>query len=228
MNISNLRKQLEELSNSKFKNFSSTITKNEHPMVGVPIPKLRVLAKELCKEDCEDFLNNNPMHFYEEIMLQGFVIGYCKLNNQTKFEYLKKFIPQIKDWSQCDCVVSSLKFFKKDLQKTYEFLQPYFISENEFEKRFAIISFMDYFLNEEYIDEILEKLVSVESEFYYVKMGVAWALSVCFVKYYNKTLRKFKLCNLDDFTFNKTIQKCIESFRIDEKQKLELRALKRK
>ena len=59
-------------------------------------------------------------------------------------------------------------------------------------------------------------------------MAVAWALSVCFVKYYNKTLSQFKTCKLDKFIFNKTIQKCVESFRLSNVQKQELKELKQK
>lgn len=61
--------------------------------------------------------------------------------------------------------------------------------------RFAACMLMDYFINDEYIDSTLEKLSSITHDGYYVKMGVAWALSVCFVKYRDKTLELFLIAD---------------------------------
>lgn len=226
--IINVRNQLNTLASVKLKNFSSVIAKNKHQMLGVAIPDLRKLAKQLALSNTEEFLNLNPMQFYEEVMLQGFVIGYSKLNFNVKLEYLKKFIPTISDWSECDCVAATLKFISKNQKESYNFLEPYFSSSSEFEKRFAIVCYMNYFLTDNYIDAVLEKIVNVNSNHYYVNMAVAWALSVCFVKYFNKTYAVFKNCKLNSFTFNKTIQKCQESFRITPEQKEKLKMLKRK
>ena len=225
--INSIRVQLNNLKTEKLKNFSSVITKCEHEMLGVSVPNLRKLAKQISKQNPNEFLKNNPMEFYEEILLQGFVIGYAKISNSTKFELLKNFIPHIKDWSQCDCVIPTLSFFKTDLNYTYSFLEKYFNSEAEFEKRFAIVSFMDYFLVGEFFEKVLKMLINVKSSFYYVNMAVAWALSVCFVKNFDLTYKHFKNCDLDKFTYNKTIQKCKESFRITNEQKAVLNGLKK-
>ena len=226
--IIDIREKLNNLSNLKFKQFSSVIVKNKHDMLGVKIPMVRTIAKEIAKTNAIEFLNNNPMQFYEEVLLQGFVIGYSKISNDEKFNYLKLFIPKVSDWSECDSVVSTLKFFQNDLNKTFKFLLSYFNSENEFEKRFAIVSLMTYFLNGDYFLKVLKMLLSTKSNYYYVDMAVAWAISVCFVKNYNQTLMLFKNCKLSNFVFNKTIQKCLESFRLANNQKEELKSLKRK
>ena len=57
-------------------------------------------------------------------------------------------------------------------------------------------------------------------------MAIAWCYSICFIKYYNKTKRFFYSNDLDKFVRNKSIQKALESFRLSEKQKTELRKLK--
>ena len=54
-------------------------------------------------------------------------------------------------------------------------------------------------------------------------MAVAWALSVCAIKFYDKTLEYLKNSNIDKFTFNKAIQKSIESYRITDEQKQTLK-----
>jgi hypothetical protein len=59
-------------------------------------------------------------------------------------------------------------------------------------------------------------------------MGVAWAVSVCFAKYPEKTMAYLKNCTLDDFTFNKSLQKILESYRVDGQTKETIRGMKRK
>ena len=59
-------------------------------------------------------------------------------------------------------------------------------------------------------------------------MAVAWALSVCYVKYPGKTLPYLRNNSLDDFTYNKALQKIIESNRIDNDTKALIRSMKRR
>ena len=50
-----------------------------------------------------------------------------------------------------------------------------------------IVSLMSHFLDKEHIDEILTICGKIDHDGYYVKMGNAWALSVCYVKFPEKT-----------------------------------------
>ena len=142
-----IRQKLFALVDDKFKNFSSTIVKNNHPMIGVQIPKLGSIAKMICKGNNDVlYLNANKMEYYEEILLQGFVIGYSKINNRLKFDYLSRLIPLISDWSECDCIVNSLKFIKTELDYSFSFLIPYLNCDSQFKNRFAIVCLLNYFL----------------------------------------------------------------------------------
>lgn len=87
---------------------------------------------------------------------------------------------------------------------------------------------MAYYHDDSYIDDTLQVLNSTRHEGYYVKMAVAWALQLCFVKQRDKTLILFQHNNLDDFTLNKALQKCRESFRVSTADKELLQSLKRK
>ena len=86
---------------------------------------------------------------------------------------------------------------------------------------------MDYYLTDEYIDKVLEIYNKIDSDQYYVQMGIAWAISVCFVKYREKTRKILHNNNLSTFTHNKSIQKIIESTRVDKETKEELKKLKK-
>jgi 3-methyladenine DNA glycosylase AlkD len=58
-------------------------------------------------------------------------------------------------------------------------------------------------------------------------MAVAWALSICFVKYPAKAMTYLNKNTLDDFTYNKTLQKITESFRVSKETKIIIRNMKR-
>ena len=67
------------------------------------------------------------------------------------------------------------------------------------------------------------------SDFYYAKMGVAWALATAMAKFPQKTLAFFKSSSvkIDSWTYNKAIQKMCESYRVSDKIKALVRKLKR-
>lgn len=110
----------------------------------------------------------------------------------------------------------------------WKYLQKYKDSQNEFEVRFLCIMLMDYYLVDEYIDSVLEIHENIKLDKYYVKMGIAWGISVAFVKSKTKVIEFLKNNKLDDFTYNKAIQKIIESNRIDKITKDELKKIKRR
>ena len=87
---------------------------------------------------------------------------------------------------------------------------------------------MDYYLTEEYIDRVLEIYGNIKNDEYYVKMAVAWALSFCYIKFPEKTMNLFQKNILDDFTYNKALQKIIESNRVSKQEKDKIRKMKRK
>jgi len=58
-------------------------------------------------------------------------------------------------------------------------------------------------------------------------MAVAWLISICYIKYRNKTLEYIKKNMLDDFTHNKAISKIRDSYRVSSEDKIFLNSLKR-
>ena len=60
-------------------------------------------------------------------------------------------------------------------------------------------------------------------------MAIAWTLSEIGIKYYSKLIEYMnsKTNNLDKFTYNKTLQKMRESYRINNIQKDELKKMKK-
>ena len=186
------------------------------------------MAKNIAKDNPIQFLEEYNCNSYEEKMVYGLVIGYMKAKFVERLKYLDKFVPMIDNWAICDCSASTYKFTNKNLDEMFEYLQKYINSKREFELRFACIMLMDYYLTEEYIDKVLEIYNNIISDKYYVQMGIAWGISVAFVKNEEKTREFLKNNKLDDFTYNKSLQKMIESNRVSKEVKDELKKMKRK
>lgn len=226
--MEDVRKKLFELQDKKYQEFHSKLCPNVNDIIGVRIPNLRKLAKQIAKENPQEYLKKAPQEYYEERMLQGLIIGYMKADLGERLAYLDQFVPIIDNWAVCDCCTSTYKFTDKYPKEMWEYIQKYLSSHREFELRFAIIMLMDYYLTEEYIDQVLEIYNNIQHEGYYVKMGVAWAISMAYVKFPEKTMKLLKNNHLDDFTYNKALQKMIESYQIDKETKQKLREMKRR
>ena len=223
-----IRKKLFDLSDQNYQKFHSKLCPNTDNIIGVRLPLLRVLAKEIAKEDWREYLKNANDDYYEEIMLQGLVIGYAKADISEIIGYIEDFIPKINNWAVCDSFCNSLKITKKNMDIVWELINKCLISKNEFEIRFGVVMLMSFYINENYIDQILLLLDKIKHQGYYVKMAVAWAISVCYVKFPEKTLNYLNNDSLDDFTYNKSLQKIIESYRVDKETKIKIKEMKRK
>ena len=75
--MDNLRDKLFELSDEKYKTFHSGLCPNTDNIIGVRLPQLRQLAKEITKDDWRYFLSNSKEDYYEEILIKGLVIAYA-------------------------------------------------------------------------------------------------------------------------------------------------------
>lgn len=224
-----IKKYLYEAAEEKYGEFSRSLIPGSRPIIGVRIPELRKLAKELAKGDWQTYLDNALDDSFEEVNIQGFVIGYVKADIEIILKYVSVYVEKINDWSLCDGFCASLKIVAKHRERFLEFLEPYITSDSEFKQRFVAIILMDYYLTDEYTDKTLCILDGMKQDGYYRKMGVAWAVATAFAKQREITLIYLQDGNntLDDFTYNKAIQKMLESYRVSDSDKEMLRKMKK-
>lgn len=224
-----IRKQIFDLIDTDYQKFLSALIPTNDNILGVRMPALRKLAKGIAKDDWRTYLQTANDEYFEEVMLQGLVIGCVKVDVEEHLMYVAKFVPKIDNWSVCDSFCSGLKMTKQNKERVWSFLQPYVISEKEYELRFGIVMLLIYYSEPDYIDRVLGLLDRVQHEGYYVKMAVAWALSICFVKLPDPTMCYLAGRNsLDLFTYNKALQKIAESTRVDQEMKKVIRRMKRR
>lgn len=210
----------------KFLRFSAALMPSARPLIGVRVPALRTLAKQLAKDDWKGFLTVAKDDTFEETLLQGFVIGYAKMPLEERLSQIQRFVAKIDGWAVCDCACSTFTVGRKYPQEVWDFVLPYLNSENPWEVRFAVIMLMDYFVDEQHIDNVLELLGAVNNEHYYVQMGTGWALSVCYIKFRDKTLPLLQSDIVMPQIRKMAIQKCIESFRVSAEDKVLLKELR--
>ncbi len=222
-----IKQYLLERADSQYLDFSARLVPGCVRMLGVRIPELRTLAKQLAKEDFRTYLSGASDDTFEEIMLQGMVIGYARLAIEERLSLFARFMPKNNDWSVNDCVCATMKAVQKDREKTWDFLMQYKDSPREFDQRVVAVMLMDHFLVDEYIDRVLLVYDSLKHEGYYRMMGVAWGIATAYAKYPEKTYAFLLDNHLDDQTYNKAIQKMLESNRVSAEDKQMLRSMKR-
>lgn len=224
-----IQKRLLKESDEKYKKFSSALlpTTEQEKILGVRLPVLRKFAREIYKNSGTLFLQENNLQYFEEIMLQGMIIGLVKDDDKVIKKYIKNFITKIDNWSVCDSFCCGLKFVKGREENFLEFIKPYLHSKKEYEVRFAVVILLDYYICDKYIDTVLNLLEQVKHEGYYAKMATAWAISMCYVKYPQKTFEFLKNTKLNSQTVNKAVQKITESLKVDSETKKKVISLKR-
>ena len=214
-------------------------------ILGVHIPQLKKLAKELSRRpDAADLIASFEAESvkgalcFEEKLVWGLMINAIKATQDHKLTLLRAFIPVMDNWAVCDTICCNIKWIK-DKVALWEYLQPYFDSDREFEVRFAVVMSMIFYLDAESFQKVTARLDSIDfsriqSEFlspkeakvagqargvakgekpYYVRMAVAWLLATALAKLPEQTRSYVNACNLPEDVIRLYKRKARESFR---------------
>lgn len=224
--MNTLRERLVAMSDPAYRQFNASLLPGVTDLLGIRLPKLRALAREIARgEAWRDLLHDGDIRYFEERMLRGLVIGYVRCPLEERLALVRDFVPTIDNWAVCDTFCRRLR--SDEREPVWRMIQPLFESPREFEARFAAVTALGNFVDAEHLDRLFERLEAVRCEAYYARMGVAWAVSVCYVKFPERTEAWLDRCRLDDWTFNRSLQKITESWRVDDAAKRRIRARKR-
>ena len=222
-----MKEYLFNIQSEQLKKFSEKIINTKYPIIGIKTDVLKKLAKENINNFKQYF--NQTHIYYEEYMIHGFMLGYLKLPYVEVMEYVDEYINYIDCWSMVDSIVSNLKIYKKHINETFTLAKEYIKSNSEFRVRFGYCILLSYYINsskKEYLNEILQ-LCNKSHDKYYIQMMVAWLLSVAYVKFKEEVLKFLYSNNLDNFTYNKTISKICDSYRVSKEEKSILKNMRR-
>lgn len=232
MNGTELDALLKSFAEPKYRDFSSKLIPGSTNMLGVRVPKLRSIAKDICKEDWRKFLTYPPTSL-EHTIIRGIILATAEMDISERIERIEEYLPEIDNWSVNDCLCCSLKVKDPDER---EILWDYCVNlvgrHQEFPSRAGAVLMLTNFIDEEHIDEVNDILVSCPRCGYYLDMGIAWTLSMCYVRFPERTEEILFDGRLDDAVLRMTVRKICDSFRADtgSKQRLKerLRPITRK
>ena len=226
MILDEIRDELFKMQDIEYRDFNSKLipTVKKEDMIGVRTPQLRKYAKKLLKEEgVEDFLHSLPHKYFDENQLHAFIISEIK-DFKLCIDELINFLPYLDNWATCDQL--SPKIFKKYRNDLLPHIYEWLKSDKTYTVRFGIGMLMEHFLDEDFKSEYPEMVAAVRSEEYYINMMTAWYFATALAKQYENILPFIEGNKLDTWTHNKTIQKAIESNRINAEQKNYLKGLK--
>lgn len=209
-----------------YKTFHEKLIPGIQTEFGVRIPEIRKLAKVVLKENPTGFLNACKNESYEEAQLCGLVIAGMQLDFPEKLSLVTAFLPRIDNWAICDTFCAALRMKKTEKAQMRQYILPLFSHSQTYFVRFAVVMLLFHFTDDIHITENLLLLKQVSHPDYYVKMAVAWAISLCYIKFPAETMPLLTAKKLDKFTQNKSIQKIRESCRVGQAEKDALLGLK--
>ena len=196
----------------------------QQELIGVRVPQVRKLAKELAgTQESEAFLNELPHRFYEENLLHAIWLSAEK-DFDRALSGIERFLPYVDNWAVCDSF--SPKVFAQHKPELLTAIRRWLGSDQVYTVRYGIGMLMRYYLDDAFSPEYLAWAAAVHSEEYYVNMMRAWYFATALAKQPAAALPWLTEKRLDVWTHNKTIQKAVESYRIPPEQKQALRALR--
>jgi len=205
--------------------FHEKILCANQPVIGLRTPLLRKKANEIAKDNGLHFLTVCEKDKYEKRLIYGLVAANLKIPYESFLVHCDIYVNEYVDnWALCDVLCSSLKkVVKKNEADFFEHCEGYIASENPWAVRAGLVIFLGYYLNERYIDEVLRLTDSVHTEFYYVRMAQAWLLATAWAKERECVMDYLSRTTLDEWTKGKFVQKCCESYRVSQEDKIWLR-----
>lgn len=196
--------------------WTKNIIKTELPVLAIKSDILKNISKDILKGNYFKFLDYMLCNCYEEMAINALIISNIKDFKLTK-KYLDKYSLKVDNWANCDTLSFDIKGYEKEYLKL---AKEYIKSNHIFRRRIGIVIIFHFTKDKKYLKEIFKILNGFELEKeYYVNMINAWLLCECFIKYREETIIFLEKNKLNNFTINKAIQKCRDSFRVTKEDK---------
>ena len=200
--------------NESYAAFNQRIVNTKMPVIGVRVPDLRRLARELAPDmsaaDISKLLTVQNKSF-DYVLLCGLLITHARLDDQTAIDLTKQYLPHVDSWAHIDIFVEKKRRFAGEIW--WDFALECLQNEAEFTVRYGIVSLMTNFLDEVHIDRVFAALRGIKHDGYYVKMALAWLYATAAVNFFELTLAELENGHIDAWTRNKAYQKMRESRR---------------
>ena len=205
---------------------NSKLTPGKDRIIGVRVPVIRDIARQVVGDDWRQVLDGEPESFEEE-MLRGVVIATAPVSAAERIRLTEDFLDYVDNWATCDIFCNSWRFRKEESEEVWHYFSSLIDSGEEYRMRVSLIARMSLFKDGEHCRLLLEDIATHDHPGYYYRMGAAWAVSMVYVNHPEMTEELIRSGRMEVWTHNKSIQKIRESRRVSKEKKEELRALRR-
>ena len=209
-----LVKYLKQLAEEEYRQFSSKLIPGCDNIMGVRIPKIRVLAKVISQGNWREYLSVSTSDSFEEIALKGAVIGYATVNFDELLALVDSYVKLIDNWAICDYFCVGLKRVKKFENEFLPVIEGYLKSENPWICRVGIVLLKTYYVKEECVFNVLKLAEAAKHQHYYVHMAQAWLIAECYTKFPELTYSYLEKSSFCAEVLSKATQKIKDSYRI--------------
>lgn len=215
MNINDYQEKLNQSIDPKYQKFSSSLSGSLLPLLGIRIPLLRSLIKEV-KDDKSFDPQKLKLNQYLEYNLSYLAISLERLNDiKSQMEFLSINLVYAKGWQVTDTLVSYVR--KLSFKEYFPYFKNLIQSKDTFTRRFAIV-LMRRFASDKDISKAFTYLK--DDKEYYVEMAWAWLIADVMVYQPSQALLILKRKQLSSTIKKKATQKIRDSYRVDEELKL--------
>ena len=221
-----IRQFLQAHAEPAYREFSARLLPSGTPLLGVRLPVIRGMAKELARGDWRAYLDTAWDDLFEERMLQGMTLGVARASAAEKVPYLDRYLPKVNNWSLCDSLCASLKTAKAEPEAMLAYIDRCIGSPQPYRARFAVVQLLMYYMREETLEDTLSRLNRVVAAEPAAQVAIAWAVSVAYRKAPERTLQFLDTCALSPQTKRCAYQKMLEMTGRSEAEKARLRALR--
>lgn len=231
------RARLAGVADDGYREFCMKGIPSERPFIGVRIPQIREIVKEIVPEYIEKFLKVEPVAI-EEVLARGMVICrlpyeeiVCPQGKQSDKSWFDSQVELIDDWCNCDVFCSGVvKVTKKRREEFLESkVEPLLKDQREYATRIGLVILKCGYVDFGHLAVIFDRVeMLAQRDEYYVKMAIAWLVAECFIKYPEETFAYLKATKLPKWTYNKTISKICDSYRVAPEVKDVLRKMRKR
>ncbi len=175
--------------------------------------RVKILPRRYKSGNFTSFLDNNDFKYYENTIVSAFLINYLK-----EAEEKKKYIDNLymDNWATVD----TLKFKVDNREEDFLKLSKRYLKDKNPFKRRVGVRILFSFTKSDYLENVFDMIDSLYKEKeYYVNMATAWLCCELMIKNRDEFLKYLKRHKLNDFTINKAISKCRDSFRVSNEDK---------
>ena len=221
-----ITERLRELADEEYRAFQSRLVPNVPPerILGVRIPRLRKYAAEIRRGlPAREFIANPRHIYYDENNLHGLLISY-EDDYERALKLLDEFLPYVDNWATCDII--SPRVFSKYPDDLPEQIDAWLDSAHTYTVRFGIDMLIRFYTGDRLSQSQLERVVGLRAGEYYIDMAAAWYFATAMIEHPQPVLALLESGQLNEFVRRKAIQKAIESFRISDELKAQLRSIR--